>query len=182
MCCPHLLSVLSMKRSSSSQKCSGIPRDSISAKLSPSTWPTQGWVTDHCVSAEHTKWTFSLTIMLPHTEKASHLFLFFFAKKIIHFFILKWCMCGNKKHWAVYLIKSNTTTGMYSWSWMHYLRLLWRTSLRLIPQSFVFVYRLCGVFCIPGASHSTHSDGKTSVVLAICWSKQILIIYITLFI
>lgn len=42
-----------MKSSSSSQKCSGIPSDSISAKLSPSTWPTQGWVTDLWVSVEY---------------------------------------------------------------------------------------------------------------------------------
>lgn len=46
----HLLSESSMKRSSSSQKCSGIPSDSISAKLSPSTWPTQGWATELLVS------------------------------------------------------------------------------------------------------------------------------------
>lgn len=46
----YLLSVFRMKRSSSSQKCSGIPSDSISAKLSPNTWPTQGYVTDLCVS------------------------------------------------------------------------------------------------------------------------------------
>lgn len=49
---PHLLSELSINRSSSSQKCSGIPSDSISAKLSPSTWPTQGWVTDFWVSLQ----------------------------------------------------------------------------------------------------------------------------------
>lgn len=65
-CCSHLLSELSMKRSSSSQKCSGIPSDSISAKLSPSTWPTQGWVTDIWVSLEHRKLTFSWTNMRPH--------------------------------------------------------------------------------------------------------------------
>lgn len=38
----HLLSVFSIKTSSSSQKCSGIPSDSISAKLSPNTWPMHG--------------------------------------------------------------------------------------------------------------------------------------------
>lgn len=35
-----------MKSSSSSQKCSGIPSDSISAKLSPNTWPMHGCGTD----------------------------------------------------------------------------------------------------------------------------------------
>ncbi|KAK0143267.1 Merlin [Merluccius polli] len=43
-----------MKSSSSSQKCSGAPSDWISAKLSPSTWPTQGCVTDLGVSSTYT--------------------------------------------------------------------------------------------------------------------------------
>lgn len=49
-----------------------------------------------------------------------------------------------------------------------YSQLLWRISLRSIPQSFVFVSQLYGVFCILWASHKTHSDDKTSAVLAIC--------------
>ena len=60
----------------------------------------------------------------------------------------------------------------YSGLQMDYLRLLWRISLRLIPPSFVFVFQLCGAFCILWASHSTRSDGKTSAVLAICWWRQ----------
>lgn len=61
---PHLLSELSMNRSSSSQKCSGIPRDWISAKLSPSTWPTQGWVTDFWVSLQLKKQTNCIQVAL----------------------------------------------------------------------------------------------------------------------
>lgn len=127
-CCTHLLSELSMKRSSSSQKCSGIPSDSISAKLSPSTWPTQGCVTDLLVSAEHGKHTLSCTNIHPHQP--------------------------------------------YPGLQIHYLRLLWKISLRLTPRSFVFVFQLCDAFCILWASHSTRSDGKTSAVLAICWWRQ----------
>lgn len=69
---PHLLSELSINRSSSSQKCSGIPSDSISAKLSPSTWPTQGWVTEFWVSLQDRNNCVQVTCR-------------------------KWCTCGGEK-------------------------------------------------------------------------------------
>lgn len=79
--CHHLLSELSMKRSSSSQKCSGIPSDSISAKLSPSTWPMQGWVTEPWVSEEHRERTFPWTAQQQHAgptpNKAFEIFWLF---------------------------------------------------------------------------------------------------------